>query len=217
MSEENTSSEGATQGSEGSTENQNSGNSNSISTEAKAEAVTTEDVSGLKAKRDELLGANKKLKDKLAALEEAEKERTETSLKEQEKWKEYAALKEKEAEDLKSKYESQRDRILDSKKMAAFLEHAPVKKKFWDNVDLTKIVTNPETGEIDRVSVQNYAESFSKEFSETLETTAGPKLPQNATAGGTAGLTLEEYRKLSAKEMRERAPEVAELLSKQYN
>lgn len=213
MSEEQNTGKAGDSNPEGNPENNpNAGDSNN-NEPSKTNEV---DVSGLKSKNSELLGVNKKLKEKLKELETEKKQREESELKDQNKWKEYAELKDKEAQEAKEELANVKSSLTNGKKMAAFLKHAPVKEKFWDQIDLDQIAVNPDSGKIDEASVASYAEKFKEEFFETLEGSKKPDMPQDAPNNNfEGGLTREKYKKMSPKEKREHAAEFHALQMKE--
>lgn len=158
-----------------------------------------------------LLDEKKKLKERLDSLEAAAKKREEDDLKAKEDFKKIAELKEQEANEFKQKLELVEARERNAIKLDAFLKtlDGKVDQKFWGHVDLDAILVNPDTGELDKMSVAKVVEKFRKEYPEIIQRPGQNQLP-NAAAAGASGskLTYEEWLKLPPKEMAARRNEV---------
>lgn len=166
------------------------------------------------------LSEAKRAKERLAELERekaerdaADKEAEEQRLKDEQKWKEYAEKKEAEANEWKTKFDTTTSQIVDAKKLDAFLNtlDGKVDRKFWNFIDTDAIMTNPETGEIDDMSVAKTVESFKANYPELI-VYPGQKtgLPSESPKPATGSLTYDEWRKLPAKEMKTRYHEMRE-------
>jgi seryl-tRNA synthetase len=170
----------------------------------------------LKAHNEKLLSEKKKeqakraeAEKKLAEKEKAEKEREEQELKDQNKWKEYATQKEKEAEEAKQKLAQRDAERADSFKVRACLENldGSVESDYWHLFDIDKIKTHPETGEIDQASVTEVVEAFRQKHTRLIDkpgANSDKKLPTDAPIGDPNSTDLEEWKKLPLKEKKAR-------------
>lgn len=153
-----------------------------------------------KKEREENLRLRKQLNDLL----EEKSMREEAQLKENNDWK---ALAEKRYEELKSHEaklkQIEQDRI-DAKKLDSFLSALPcnLERKFWRLIDIDKILVNPDSGEVDEMTVTKQVEVWKKEYPETLGYSgSGAKLP-NESPKPTDSLSYDKWKNMSAAEMR---------------
>jgi len=126
----------------------------------------------------------KSVEAELEAFKAKEKERTENSLKEQNQWKEYATLKETEAKEAREKLQTHEQNLDSAEKFNALLDAIPgnVKKDYWPLLQnhLSKVIKNPDTGEIDEVSVKQVADMVRNSYPEIIQNGNGRNLPQDA-------------------------------------
>lgn len=120
---------------------------------------------------------------KLKAEREAE---LEAKMKEEQKWKELAERREKEAKELRTGWESDKQRFINTHKLNAFKEaigglKKPEYAKFI-NPDLIEI---DEEGNIDEESVKRYAQEFRKDYPDLIKEVTSPKLPNRAPTAHT--------------------------------
>ena len=81
-----------------------------------------------------------------------------------------------------------------------------VEPKWFKLIDVNEVRLNPESGEVDTLSVAKVAESLRKEFPEMIKT--GARLPADAPKGNSAGtISRAEWMKLPYAKMREYKPE----------
>ena len=154
---------------------------------------------GEKKKRDEQL---RSALEKLESFEAAQKEREETELKEQNKWKDLVSLRDEENSKLKNQLATFQQRQIESLKLDAFLStiESKVDRKYWGLVDLESIKVNPETHEVDDMSVSQVVETFRKEYPEVLLQKPAGKLPNDAAKSD--GVMNTDTSKLPPKERR---------------
>ncbi|RKZ07634.1 hypothetical protein DRQ25_11110 [Candidatus Fermentibacteria bacterium] len=165
-----------------------------------------------------LLGEKKRLAEQLteslaknAKNDQEKNEAEEKRLKDNEEWKTYAEKKEQEANEARAKLTETTSQIADAKKLDAFLNtlDAKIDRKYWGFIDTDSIVTNPESGEIDEMSVAKAVEAFKANYAEIIQypgKTTG--LPNESPKPGTSTLTYDEWTKLPVKEMKARQAEV---------
>lgn len=174
-----------------------------------ASMETTETVAnpeGVLKKNKELLGKLKAAQEKLAEIERKNQETEEARLKEQGEFKKLAEARQKKLEENEARLKQIETNLQNGKKLSAFLKAAPVKDKFWDIIDLDKIAVDPETGEPDATSVQQYADIFKQTYSEVLDVQKKPGMPNQSTPTDVnPGISLEDYKNLSPQEMKEKA------------
>jgi hypothetical protein len=81
-----------------------------------------------------------------------------------------------------------------------------VDQKWLRLIDTDEVVVNPETGEVDPMTVARAAESLKKQWPEMLRKTAA--LPNAAPAGNGGGMiSRADWLKLSSKEMMKYKPD----------
>lgn len=137
---------------------------------------------------------NDELRAKLEAYEAQQKEVEEGKLRQQGELKKLLDLKEKEIVDYKGKYTKLEQTVINDYKTRAFEKALPGKirnEKYLNFVDLTSIVINPESGEIDSDSLKGTVDQFMKEHGESLVVRqAAGKLPNASTP--VTGISLEK-------------------------
>jgi hypothetical protein len=144
-----------------------------------------------------LLSEKKKLQEDLEAIRRRDEESQKKLLEEQGEYKKLnELLKEKltkaeEAEKLREK------ELLDAVKINAFREKLPGKianPAYYGFVDLDKIVINPETGEVDSLSVEKEAKRFMDSHGRLVE--SAKTNPYDSSAPGKGATSyLEELKK----------------------
>ena len=152
-----------------------------------------------------------KLEAELEQLRQAELEREGDLQKSVDYYKEQAAKALEERDGLVSKYDGLKGEILNAQKKAAIRDALPGPLKsesYWDLVDTTRVVVDPE-GKIDHDSVKQYAVEFSTKHPELIQAGSSSKVPNENPPGGISGkLTVEEWRKLPYEEKKARKGEV---------
>jgi len=156
-----------------------------------------------------LLDEKKKASARLAELEAAEEARKLKALEEKGEYQKIIEQKEKELADKNSKLHELTQRETDRLKLSSLLKALPgtVDPKFYKFIDqIDDIVVNPETGEVDEVSVNRAAEKFRKQYPEWIQTKKSG-LPNDAPGGGANRISRAEWMKLPSKEMTKWRPD----------
>lgn len=152
-----------------------------------------------------LLDEKKKIQAKLDEILVREKEREEAEAR---KRGDFEALLKSRNEELEKERKAREDlenRIIQGRKMNAVLEAlgGNVDAKWLKLIDVSEVAVNPETGEIDKLTVARQAEALKREWPEMVRQVG--KLPSTAPKGLEGGLgmiTESEWRKLgNTKEM----------------
>lgn len=121
-----------------------------------------------------------------------------------------ALLKSREEELAKERSQRQElsDRITNGLKMSSVLEAlgGKVDSKWYKLIDVSEVAINPETGDIDQMTVARVAESLKKQWPEMISTKGF--LPANAPQGNMGGrISRSEWLNLSSKEMMKYKPD----------
>lgn len=150
-----------------------------------------------------LLAEKKKLQAKLAEIEAERVAKERQTLEEQGRYKELAELAKKEAEDAKKQLAVVNEQRTQAKKLSAVLKSVggTIHQKFFDLIPIDDVLVNPDSGEIDELSVAKVVEGLRKSYPEIIAK-GTPGMPQHAPkGGGGATISYEEWRKLPPKEM----------------
>src|SRR5690606_30105609 len=168
---------------------------------------------------DRLLDEKKSFAKRLKELEDGAKKKTEEELRAKEDWKKIAESRDAEIAELKASIESLTGKIgeyetreVTTKKFRAFLKSldGKIEDKSLSLVPVEMITVNPETGEVDEMSVTKAVKKFKAEWPELIKTGTGVKLPTDAPPlDGKTGSTIsrEAWKKLSSKEMEKYKPD----------
>jgi len=167
----------------------------------------------MQQERDKLA---QELAEKRKAEEAAERER----LEKQGEYKKLLENERKAREELESKLNQHTQTQRQAKKLGAVLDAlgGAVPKKFWGLIDTETVAIDPDTGDIDAMSVQKTVEAIRAEYPEIIRKGGnGSSLPADAPAGnGSAGtLTPETWKNLSLADQKKRLPEYVEMLKAQ--
>lgn len=158
-----------------------------------------------------LLNEKKKLQEEFAAAQTALKDREEKELREKEDFKTLLALREKELKTLQSKVDISEQQKSEAVKLDSFLKSldGQVDSKFWGHVDLSQIIVDPTTGQVDEMTVLKEVERFKKTFPEIIQRKGQAKVPATSPDyTSTNTISYEEWVKLPTKEMKARMKEV---------
>lgn len=159
-------------------------------------------VEALARKNAELLAEKKKISERLKAFEDAEAKRAEDDAKKRGDYE--ALLKSKEEEAAKAREESSRlkAQMTDAKKLGAVVDAAgqAIDRKWLSMIDVDSVLINPDTGEIDQMSVTKTVEDFKKTWPEAF-IKPGRSLPNEAPNGGLQMIAESAWLKLPRKEM----------------
>ena len=163
-----------------------------------------------KDKVDEILAEKKKLQSRQKEFEQRDKEKEEAKLKEANEWKQLVDLKEKELSEHKTTLQQMKDQAVVRSKLESFVSTIGVGKvdqKYWQLIDLDKIVVNPETGDVDKNSVAKAVEDFKKDYPQIIIGQGKAPLPTDAPQTAQT-ISYSEWLKLPAKEMRKRLKDI---------
>lgn len=115
----------------------------------------------------------------------------------------------KEAEEQRKSFDNER---LESTKLAAVLEAVPgsINKDYWGLFDLNQVTVNPDTGEVDKSSVESLVSGFVKKHQRLIDKPATSHMSANSPNAGvhTGSLSVEEWNKLPYAEKIKRKGEV---------
>jgi hypothetical protein len=164
-----------------------------------------------------VVGEAKRAREKLSETEKeleklraADKERQEADLKAKEDYK--TLLANREAELAKEKTERMRleNEHRNARKLSAFLDsiEGKIDQKWWIHIDTDQIVLNPETGEIDQMSVTKAVDKFKADYGEIIQRPNGSRLPNDAPGGKSGKISYQEWINLPSKDMGKRKKDV---------
>lgn len=169
-----------------------------------------------------LLNEKKKVQEEARALKaqleeknRKEQELQEKEMKDKEEWKKISELREKELAETKAKLTDFEVSILNSKKASAFLGElsklgVTVRPQYYDLIDVSKIIVDPVTNEVDSSSTVKYAKTWATEHYELAKATnPNSKMPGSAPQGGSQ-LTYKDWLELPLVEQKKRMKEVRE-------
>jgi hypothetical protein len=166
----------------------------------------------VQAERDEL---KQQLQTRLDAEAEAEKKR----LEDQGEYKKLLENERKAKAELEAKLTRHTETQREAKKLGAVIDALDnkVDKKFWRFLDTSGVVIDPETGELDAMSVQKAVDGIRKEFPEFIRTgTNGGTLPADAAQSGNIDLSNDDaWKNLPLEKQRELLPERVKALKAQ--
>ena len=124
-----------------------------------------------------VLNEAKNAKEKLRALESEFHKERENKMKHEGDWKGLIELREKEIKELKDQmtkisndYSTLDSHVKTSKKLSAVLNkiEGVIDQKYYGLIDLDEVMVNPESGEIDEMSVIKAAQSFKTQYPEVV-------------------------------------------------
>jgi hypothetical protein len=164
-----------------------------------------------------VVGEAKRAREKLSETEKeleklraADKERQDADLKAKEDYK--TLLANREAELAKEKTERIRleNEHKNARKLSAFLDsiEGKIDQKWWIHIDTDQIVLNPDTGEIDQMSVTKAVDKFKADYGEIIQKPNGSRLPNDAPGGKSGKISYQEWINLPSKEMGKRRKDV---------
>lgn len=183
--------------------NQSSGQGESQEQQSNQDTVkydTYRKVLSEKKKRDEEVRA---LREQVEEFERSQKEAQEKELQDQNKWKEIADLRTKEYEQALQKLQEMKSSQQQAMKLDTFLSSlgTQLPKQYWGLVDLDAIKLNPETNDVDEMSVTSAIETFRKSYPEILQSKSSASTPNSAPRGTAAATRGEQdFSKLPAHE-----------------
>lgn len=118
------------------------------------------------------------------------------------------AAKHKEIED---KYLQQQNEIIQTRKLKSVLSSldGKIDEQYFGLIDLDRVQVDPDTGEVDKVSVQNFVKDFEKSYSLIIKKgQKNPAMPNAAPSSASKKLTYEQWKALPYKEKLARQSDV---------
>lgn len=164
-----------------------------------------------------LLNEHKKRKDKLNAANEeleafrsAKREREESELAARGEHEKIISTHKDRIAELELNETNRHKRDIEAKKFNAFFKglDGEVDEKYWSLIDVSEIAVDPDSGEIDSLSVANTIEKFKREYTPIIQGQPVPNLPNAAPSGSTGTITVEEWKQLPLPERKARMKEV---------
>lgn len=159
-------------------------------------------------KHNELLAETKTAKAKLKEFQEKERLKEEEEAKKRGDYEKLVKDRDEELLKLKGELTTHKSRMESASKLAAVLDavDSDIERKWFDMIPLDQIILNPETGEIDQMSVTKTVENLKKTWPEMFKV-KGKGLPTDAPSGNGAGtISRSEWLKLPVKEMQKWRP-----------
>ncbi len=178
----------------------------SVEPVAKPDASENRDYVTLETHR-RLLDEKKKAQAKLDELLSKEKEREEADAKKRGDYETLLKARDEEIAKERARRIELEDSFTQGKKMNAIIDAlgGNVDPRWYRLIDADGVKLNPETGEIDALTVAKVAEAIKREFPEI--TRAAGRLPAQAPEGNSAGnISRAEWMKLPYAKMREYKP-----------
>lgn len=157
-----------------------------------------------------LLDEKKKAQAKLDEYIAKEKEREEADAKKRGDFDTILKAREEELQSEKAKRLELESTLTQGRKLSAVIDAlgGSVDPRWYKLIDISNVAINPDSGEVDTLTVAKVAESLKREWPEMLRPAS--KLPANAPQGlegGAGKISRSEWLKLSAKEMMKWKPD----------
>jgi hypothetical protein len=157
------------------------------------------------AKYRELLDEKKReqrekreLAEKVATFEKAQKDKEEELAKKRGDYETLIKTREDRIKELELDVEANKKHKQDVKKLSAFLKAAgDVEDKWIGLIDINQIAVNPDTGEVDQMSVAKAADVFKKTWPEAFKK-PGVRMPTEAPNGAPDMITESAWKKLAS-------------------
>lgn len=153
-----------------------------------------------------LLDEKKKLQAKLADIEASQKKREEEDLAKKGEVEKILKIREQELNDTRAKLSAFEERQLQAKKLSAVVRGlgAQIDDKWYSVIGshLDEVVINPESGDVEQMSVTSVVEGLKKSWPEMLKVQR-PGMPHDAPQGnGVTTIGYDAWKKLPLKEMK---------------
>jgi phenylalanyl-tRNA synthetase alpha subunit len=164
--------------------------------------VSIDELNRVKSKNQELLGELKKRK-------EADAIRIEQELKAKEDFKKLAETREEQLKAITAELEQKKLEELNRKRYISLSKalNSPIEEKYLPLIDFDKVIVD-EFGKIDEFSLTKYAGELKQNYGAIFTESKNIKMPNNHPQTNTAKITYEEWLKLPAKEMAEKAKDI---------
>lgn len=157
-----------------------------------------------------LLDEKKKIQARLEEFEAAKKQQEELDAKKRGDFEAILKAREEELQKERERRSQLEASFVRAEKIDAVIDAlgGTIDPKWIRLIDVSKVVINPDTGEVDKMTVANVAESLKKEWPEMFRVPS--KLPSEAPQGlqgGAGKISRKEWSKLSSKEMLKWSPD----------
>jgi Skp family chaperone for outer membrane proteins len=154
------------------------------------------------ASHRKLLAEKKALQAKLAKIEADRHEAERTELERQGEFKKLLELERQRAQELEQKLTAREQEDQSRRKLAAVLKNVGgvIHSKYYDLIPYDSVVIDPDTGDVDSLSVTKVVESLRASYPEIISK-GSAKMPQHAPKGGAKTISYAEWSKLPSKEM----------------
>lgn len=165
-----------------------------------------------------LLGERKKDREKLSQMQEElaryqalERQKEEREAEANGEWDKLKRTYQEQIQDLQGKVTNYERSMVEGRKLQSFMEKVPgtiPKREYLSFVDTDEIILDPETGEVDEMSLEKTVNSFVQEYPHLIVPKDSKKNPSYAKLGpidhkkSVKDLTIEELRSLHAKTVR---------------
>jgi hypothetical protein len=151
----------------------------------------------------------KELETELQAYKDAEKRKEEEDLEKRGEYDKVKASLQEELDKAKAENKALKQEHTDNRKLGAFLSSldGTVAKEYWPLINIDQIAVDPDTNEIDELSVKRLVDTFKSTHSRLIDGVKGPRMTDSSPDRQSV-LTTEEWRKLPLKERKERMGEV---------
>lgn len=152
----------------------------------------------------------RELQAKLDEIELAKRQFEEETLKKKEDYKTLLENKAREHDLLASELNQMKEQRKQAMKLNAFLEgcgNNQIKKNYWKMIPVGDIIINPETGEVDPLSVKMAVDSYIRDYPETLEKSV-VGMPSASPSVAVNGITYEQWLQLPADQMKLRRKDI---------
>lgn len=159
--------------------------------------------------KDRARNAEQRLKE----FEDQKKSADAAKLEEQGEYKKLLENERKENAELAKRLSNFTAHQVEAKKIGALVDalNGQVPKKYWHFLDTDDIVIDPDSGDIDKMSLQKAADSVRQNFPEIIRSGRnGSGTPTESPNGNGGTLTRDEWQKLPVEEMKKRLPELRE-------
>lgn len=187
------------------------GQSETVTTPETPAAVSSQSESVSYETHRRLLDEKKKIQAKLVAFEAEKKASEEAELTRKGEIQKLLDMAKKEAEELRAKVKADEELRTQGKKLSSVVRAlgSNVDEKWYGVIGqhIDDIMTNPDTGEIEQMSVTSVVDKLKKTWPEMLKKQAAG-MPNEAPMGnGSTTISRDEWLKLTAKDMKKWRPE----------
>jgi hypothetical protein len=183
---------------------QQTDNENKVQTQ---ESEQENDVPIKYSTHKKLLNQHKNLKSELEELREYRQKNEEAESLRKGEYEKILRAKEEKIQELTNKLKGIDQDMADRKKLQAFIDKIPGKIKkneYLVHVDLDSIATDPETGEIDAMTLEREAKRFVENFPDLFIKATSKTLPQVGSLNNERPNVRKSLSQLSRDELKER-------------